>query len=168
MNANLVGGMMRHFFITLVTVLSLCIAAGCNSAAQELPAEVSQSAQDASCRQTIQKLYSLETYCPNNLEALRQLYTENFVQYYQPSLDRCNDDISSYRIVSLLSQNDADFPHIYNPYPASAPDTLVYYAVVEIEMKSVGRPVPSPASLWLSMRVDESGDCKVDQISGGG
>ena len=158
---------MRHFFITMTTVLSLCIVAGCNSAAQKLPAEDSQSAQDASCRQTIQKLYSLETYCPNNLEALRQLYTDNFLQQHQPSLERCND-ISSYKIISLLSPNDADFPHIYNPYPSSAPNALVYYAVVEIEMKSEGRPTPSPAPVWLSTQVDESGACKADQISGGG
>ena len=157
--------MKRSNLLLLVLLLSL-LNGGCGQARNKAE-DASALAQDTSCRQTIQKLYSLETYCPSNLEALRQLYTENFVQYYQPSLDRCND-IRSYRIVSLLSQNDADFPHIYNPYPSSAPNTLVYYAVVEIEMKSEGRPIPSPSPLWLSVQVDESGGCKVDQISGGG
>jgi hypothetical protein len=157
---------MKQSKLIFLVLLLVLLNSSCNTV-QNKPENTPSSARDASCQQTIQKLYSLETYCPSNLEALRQLYTENFLQQHQPSLDRCND-VSKYAIVRLLSQNDADFPSIYNPYPSSAPDALVYYAEVEIEMKSEGMPVGSPASLWLFMQADDSGGCKVDQISGGG
>jgi hypothetical protein len=121
--------------------------------------------QDMSCRQTIQKLYSIESYCPDNLIALQQLFTKDFNQQYKPSLDRCNE-INKYSITKLLSPGDNDFPATINE--SNALDTLIYYVEIEIESKS-GMPLGNtPSAAWIYMKVNELGQCQIDKITGGG
>lgn len=140
----------------LLVFLILLINSGCKG---------TQDNQDRSCRETIQKLYSLESYCPDNLIALQQLFTEEFNQQYKPSLDRCTE-INEYTITKLLSSNDNDFPS--TNYETNTPNVLIYYIEVKIESKS-GIPlgnVPSPA--WIHMKINEINQCQIDEITGGG
>lgn len=123
------------------------------------------SAQDKSCRQTIQRLYSVEEYCPNNLEALQQLFTEEFNQKYKPSLDRCNQ-VNKYHIIKLLSISDKDFPATINA--ANSTGSLIYYVEIETESKSGMALGNNPSALWIYMKVNGSDQCKIDEITGGG
>jgi len=112
-------------FSRVLFLFFLIICSGCNSS----PSKVSDDKvfQDKACRQTIQNVYSTEFYCPNNLEALKSLYSDSFNQNFLPSLDRC-ETISSYTILKLLSSNDANYPKTPNSQIANGP--LMYYAEI--------------------------------------
>lgn len=155
---------------SLLAFLILFTVNGCNPRRVEqdkslLSNHTPSPSQDIACRQTIKKLYSIESYCPNNLIALQQLFTENFNQKYKPSLDRCNQ-INKYNIIKLLSPNDNNFPATINE--ADALDTLFYYVEVEIESKSGTALGNNPSSEWIYLKVNELGQCKIDKITGGG
>jgi hypothetical protein len=121
--------------------------------------------EDISCRQTIQKLYSIESYCPDNLIALQQLFTEDFNQQYKPSLNRCNA-INKYSITKLLSPGENDFPASINE--SHTLDTLIYYVEIEIESKSEMPLGNTPSPAWIYMKVNELGQCQIDKMTGGG
>jgi hypothetical protein len=160
---------MRQSRLLLLALLILIMNNGCKETRiqqDEYPTSIHtpNPVLDMSCRQTIQKLYSIESYCPNNLTALQQLFTENFNQQYPPSLNRCNE-VSKYSITKLLSQNEIDFPTTMDH--ANLAGTLLYYVEIEVESKSGMALGNNPTSGWIYMKVDEVGQCKIDRMTGG-
>ena len=156
--------------------LIICICcSGCNSSSGKIPDYQTLQEQDKACRQTIQNRFSIEYYCPNNLKALKSLYTDSYNQYFLVHpLDSCTY-ISSYKILKLLSSSDPNypkFPNISNTNISNNGITdgfLMYYAEVEMNIYP-GKPKPTynPEKLWITMQMDKSGECKIDFFSGGG
>ena len=138
---------------------------GCNAMGQ--PMENLGAQQDQACRNTIKKLYTIGTYCPNNLEALENLFTDSFNDNFPRSLDVCQA-IQSYKIIRLLSSDEPSFlpPH---PTYQRPPNVLEYFVEVEIQPQP-GKSMPgnNPSYLWATMKVNKAGECKVDNLSGGG
>lgn len=157
---------MKYLRIAVV-VFVMILSNGCNvNSTTPSPIENSNIEQDKVCRETIQKLYEIETYCPNNLEARQNLFTDSFNKNYPPSLKICQD-IQSYKIVKMLSSDDPNFP--LRPNHKKPSDSLEYF--LEIEIKSQpGKPFggSGPSYAWIQMKINEVGECKVDDISGGG
>ncbi len=110
------------------------------------------SSADEVCRQTIQKLYSLETYCPDNLSALQNLFTEDFNRQNKLTLERCTD-VSSYKVLTFDSK---------------LPGTIEYLAKITITSRSGNSLGNNPALVWLHMQTDDTGNCKIDGVHGGG
>lgn len=152
-----------HFFTLLALLLinSNCRLAS-SLATKASPLGINE---DNACRQTIQKLYSIETYCPDNLTALQSLFTDDFNRQSKFTLERC-DEISRYEILTLVPEDDADFPE--NPNDPEPPGVVEYFAKINIVSKSGNALGNNPALVWLHMKVDESGQCKIDNIHGGG
>ncbi len=123
------------------------------------------SSADEVCRQTIQKLYSLETYCPDNLSALQNLFTEDFNRQNKLTLERCTD-VSSYKVLTLLSENESGF--FNNSDDSKLPGTIQYLAKITITSRSGNSLGNNPALVWLHMQTDDTGNCKIDGVRGGG
>lgn len=144
----------------------LVVDSGCQSAssvaARSIP--VASNAGQV-CRQTIQELYSLETYCPDDLSALQNLFTEDFNRQNKLTLERCTD-VSSYKVLTLLSENESGF--FNNPDDSKLPGTIEYLAKIAITSKSGNSLGNNPALVWLHMKTDDTGNCKIDSIHGGG
>lgn len=153
-------------FICFLLWGSGCKTAPANSPQPTPPENQINLEQDKACRETIQKLYTIETYCPNNIDALQSLYSDSFNQDYPPTLERCQN-IQSYKIHRLLSSNESGFPS--RPTYTKPADVLEYFVEIEIEPQP-GMSIPgnNPSYIWLQMRINESGQCKVDDLSGGG
>jgi hypothetical protein len=146
-------------FSKVLFLFFLIVCSGCNSSP-------SKGSDDKACRQTIQNVYSTEFYCPNNLKALKSLYTDSFNQNFGPSLDRCKI-IDSYTILKLLSSNDANYPKIPNSQIADG--ALTYYAEIEMSVFSEkSTPGNNPFTVWITMQMDNSSECKINDINGGG
>ena len=122
--------------------------------------------QDKTCRQTIQNLYSVNFYCPNNLKALKSLFTNSFNEKTSPSLDRCGY-MSGYKILKLLSSNQTGYP--VTPDTPDVKGPIKYYAEVEAEVFA-GKSMPgnNPFSVWITLQMDKPGTCKINDINGGG
>ena len=121
--------------------------------------------QDRACRQTIQNLYTVQAYCPDNLNALQSLYTQTFIQKYHPSLDRCRL-VQKYEIAKLLFQNEPDFPQ---PIDTPEPGVYRYYTVIVLTDNPQGNLPGSTISsqTWIQVRI-ENNRCKIDDLNGGG
>ena len=115
------------------------------------------------CRQTIQSLYAIDTYCPNNLKGLENLYTQAFLQKYPPSLDRCAS-IQKYEITKLLFQTDPGFPQ---PLDTPEPGIFRYYAEILFTYKSDTSTPAAASPTWIQVRI-ENNQCKIDGVNGGG
>ncbi len=129
------------------------------------PAPSVASSVDRACRQTIQKLYSLGTYCPDNLLALQNLFTEGFNRQNKLTLERCTE-VSSYKVLTLLSENEPGF--FNNPDDSKLPGTMEYLAKITITSKSGNSLGNNPSFVWLHMKTDDAGNCKIDNLHGGG
>ncbi len=152
----------------LLFFLIICICcSGCNSSSGKTPDHQTLQEQDKACRQTIQNKFSIEYYCPNNLKALKSLYTDSYNQYFVLPLDTCTY-ISSYKILKLLSSSDPNYPKFPNISNNGITDGFLYYAEVEMNIFP-GKPKPTynPQKLWITMQMDKSGECKIDFFSGG-
>ncbi len=145
------------FFILLELML---IGDGCQSTDS-----VAVKDADEACRQTIQKLYSTETYCPDNLIALQNLFTEDFNRQNKLTLERCAE-VSSYKALTLFSENGPGF--FNHPDGFKSPDTMEYLAKITITSKSGNSLGNNPSFVWLHMKTDDAGNCKIDDIHGGG
>jgi hypothetical protein len=159
-----------RYYIFLLILILLFFNSSCGSAGPVMK-DATQTGefgatQSAACRQTIQNLYTISFYCPDNLRALQSLFTEAYIQKYNPSLERCSL-IEKYEIIELLSQNDADFPQ---PLNTPGPGVYLYYAEVLITEKpgvsSLG--ATNPGRVWIRLRIEENGRCKIDGVDGGG
>jgi hypothetical protein len=150
----------------LLSFLIVCIwCSGCNSSSGKTPDYQILQEQDKACRQTIQNYYSIEFYCPNNLNALKSLYTDSYNQYFVLSLDSCSY-VSSYKILELLSSRDPNYPKL--PNIDSADGFLMYYAEVEMNVfPGKQKPGYNPFMVWITMQIDKSGECKINDFSGG-
>lgn len=154
------------FFFLLIFAVNYGCAKIPSIQAEALQTPTSEnSLQDISCKDTIQKLYSIEAYCPNNLTVLQQLFTKEFNEQYKPSLERCNQ-VKNYSIVKLLSPRDKDFPATI--IENDNPNALVYYVEFETESTSGVTLDNNPSIVWIYMKADRIGQCKIDDISGGG
>lgn len=157
---------MKFSKASLLFFLIICIwCSGCNSDSGKAPDYQILQEQDKACRQTIRNYYSIEFYCPNNLKALKSLYTDSYNQYFVPSLDRC-EYISSYKILKLLSSSDPNYPKL--PNMDSADGFLMYYVEFEVNIFP-GKPKQgyNPFMVWITMQMDKSGECKINDFSGG-
>jgi hypothetical protein len=166
---------------TKTVIMALLIAillASCAPVLQPVSTQPNGKAlsdQDKTCRQTIQNVYSVDFYCPDNLNALKGLYTDSFNQNFPLSLERC-EYFSSYKILKLLSSNDPNYPKSLDVYPKSVDESNQggstrrrYYAEIEatvFEGKSM--PGTNPSSAWITMQIDKSGKCRISDINGGG
>lgn len=140
---------------------------GCNSIGPAPTATANPNINpDQFCRQTIQNLYNIQFYCPDDLSALQSLYTESFLQRYNLTLDRCQS-IQKYEITKFVSQGSQDYPQ---PLDTPEPDTYGFYIELLITPKpNVGafNSPDHPSPIWLQTRI-ENGKCKVDNVNNGG
>lgn len=127
------------------------------------PNSVFGSNEDLACRQTIQSLYTIDAYCPNDLKGLESLYTKSFIQKYPPSLDRCTS-IQKYKITKLLFQTD---PGFQQPLDTPEPGTYRYYAEILFIYKSDTNTPAAASPTWIQVRMEDN-QCKIDDVNGGG
>jgi hypothetical protein len=74
--------------------------------------------------------------------------------------------VSSYKVLTLLSENEPVF--FNNPDDSKSPGTMEYLAKITITSKSGNSLGNEPALVWLHLKTDNTGNCKIDSIHGGG